>query len=899
MKTGSRRAHPGLTARLAWRQLLRTKGSSLLVIALIAVPVAAAVAAVTFAESRIPTPEQETTLELGSTQSWIQIAGGPDPSRTQPVDAPYAAEIAVTDDGLPENPQLEPPASLSDAHLPPRTESIALALYGNARMKTPHGIAAFAVVAGESWDRRLAGRYEVLAGNTPTRPSEAMASPALMDRLGLDIGDEAVLTEEDRRFRITGTMRALDGSTDPAALFTPLPTDAESLSLTWFLPDWQPDAAELADLNRAGYVAYARGLVEHPPQGAETFESSLGERTRFAILATTTVAAVFIAVLVGLLSGAAMAVTARRQLRSLAVVTTVGARRSDVFRIVLTQGGLLGLCGGLVGAAVGIAGVGIAFTVLDPGVANTFWSSYGLKVPWTAAIIVLFAVVVGVLAALVPARGATRGDALAALRGSRRPVVMSPRQPLWGVAILVLGVSAVVPAGVVLALAQTDTFWWSFQGAALWTFIGGILLLLLGVIVTGHGILAALAKLLPRAGAAARLASRDAVANASRTVPAFAAIAASVAVAAFVLSAVAITWADNEREYAWSGPEGSVVVDAWGGAFGHPPAFLADADPDRIISVSSTVEPNTDEEGNPIDPHTTVASLAYYSPGDPQSDGPPSWGEVYGQQVTVVPPEDLVSLTGLSLTPSQLRSYADGGAIATSTDFVGPGDKARVLVWERVDRAAEAQPAPARTIEVPVDVHTQKRLAWPVILSPAAADRYDITVIETTWIGLFAQAPPLRVQDRLTADAETASVGDVFYNVRVENGPDPALPWLLLVLAAVSAIVIAAASISLGLARIERREDDATLAAVGGTHRLRRAVGAWQSLIIVGLGCLIGTGIGVVGAWGLAQTTRLAFSDLPHLWLIGVGIGLPLVIALVSLLIRPPAGVLTRRTAIA
>ncbi|WP_298868104.1 FtsX-like permease family protein [uncultured Microbacterium sp.] len=896
----SRRARPGVTLKLAWRQLLRAKGSSMLVAALIAIPVAGAVAAVTFVESRTPAPEQATTLELGHTQAWIQIAGGPDPSRTQMIDMPYGNDIAMNKDGSPKNPELPPPTSLADADLPGGTETLPLALYGGARMKTPTGIANFSVVGGDSWDPRLAGRFEVLSGHAPSQADEAMASPALMSRLGLKVGDEAVLPEENLRYRITGTMRALDGSTDTNTLFTPLRSDTDPMSLTWFVPAWQPDAAKLAELNHAGYVAYARDLVQHPPAGAKLYWTSISEAEKFGILATMSIAAVFIGVLVGLLSAAAMAVSARRQQRSLAVVTTVGARRSDVFRIVLAQGALLGLAGGLIGAAVGIGGVAIAFAVLDPGVANTFWSSWGLKVPWTAPVIVVFAMLVGVLASLLPARSATHGDALAALRGARRPVRMSRRQPVWGVVILVLGAALIIPAGIVLALAQTVLFWNQFQMLALWVFIGGILLLLLGVIVTGQGVLGVLARLLPRLGSGARLASRDAVANSSRTVPAFAAIAASVAVAAFVLSAVAITGAHNDRNYAWTAPKGSVVVDAWGGAVGHEPQFLGDANPNRIVAVSSTVQPEFGDDGDPIDQRATVASLSMYTPGDPTSGGPAYWSDHFGQPVTVIQPEDLSLLTGIPLTPDELQRYADGGAVATPSDYVGPGDMAHVAIWDAKELTSESEPEPERVLEVPVEVHSGGGTVWQVVLSPAAAKRLGITVVETWWIGLFDQAPSQAVQDRLNADAETASVGTSSYMVRVENGPDPSLPWLVLVLAAVSVIVIAAAAISLGLARIERREDDATLAAVGGTRRLRRAVGAWQALIIVGIGCLLGTGIGVVGAWGLTQAGgRYAMSDLPVLWLLGLAIGLPLAIALVSLLIRPPRADLTRRTAIA
>ncbi len=894
--------------RLAWRQLLRTKGSSLLVVALIALPVAGAAGALTFLESRTPSPEQAVTLELGRTQSWIRVAGGADPSRRQAIDMPQMTSQERTEQGVPVHPDLPPPTDLRDAALPADTETISIT-ESSARITTRTGVAELPVVYGDAWDPRLDGRYDVISGRAAENATEGMASPALLERLGADVGDQVRLPDEQRSFRIVGVMQALDG-TVAETLFLPSAAMDEKTGEAWydhiwFLPDWQPDIDELQRLNHAGYVSYARDLVLDPPPGAEMATSMASAQNTWTSLILVTLGMVFGGLLVGLLAAAAMAVSARRQQRSLALVTTVGARRGDVFRLVLAQGAVLGLAGGVAGAALAVGGVWICLLLFDPGVKNTFWSSWGLKVPWTVAGVVGFAVLVGLAASALPARSATRGDALAALRGARGPVVMSRRQPVWGIVILIVGAATVAVGGTIFGILGAQGIWnEGMQLLALWASIIGVLILLLGVTVTGQGILAALSRLLARIGPAARLASRDAFANSPRTVPAFVSIAASTAVAAFVLCSLALMNAQAVRNYAWQAPAGSVIVTNWGEpAAATPPAFLAEAGPERIIALSASPEISIDADGNPIGPESGIVYLSH------RGGETGSWVAAPGQPITVVAPDDVERVTGIRLTDRQREDFEEGGAIAVlserepperSVGYVSGDHTARLDFWD-VQSITSAKPSePMRSVEFPVDVHIGAPSAYPVLLSPAAAERLGVQTVVRSWVGLFAEPPSTAVMDRLRADAETASAQGQIYDVRAENGPDSPLPWLVLVLGVLSVIVISAAAISLGLARIERREDDATLAAVGATARLRRAVSAWQAIIIAGVGCVVGVLLGIVGTWALTQAVRgTLLSDLPATWLLAIALGLPLLIALVSLLIRPPNATLTRRTAIA
>ncbi|MFS0866444.1 FtsX-like permease family protein [Microbacterium sp. 179-B 1A2 NHS] len=113
--------------------------------------------------------------------------------------------------------------------------------------------------------------------------------------------------------------------------------------------------------------------------------------------------------------------------------------------------------------------------------------------------------------------------------------------------------------------------------------------------------------------------------------------------------------------------------------------------------------------------------------------------------------------------------------------------------------------------------------------------------------------------------------------------------------------MIGAGAVCLGLARFERRPDDATLTAVGGSRAMRRSINAWQGAIIVGIGAVVGTIAGQIPMWGIAHTTASMrfWADAPWLALGILAVGLPVVVAAVSWLVAPRAPDLTRRTAIA
>ncbi len=120
-------------------------------------------------------------------------------------------------------------------------------------------------------------------------------------------------------------------------------------------------------------VVFDRDLVANPQIPAPA-----GDAYLWSIVALLSAAAVFAGYLVVLLAGAAFSVSARRQQRALAVAASVGASRSDIFRVVALQGTVLGVVGGVVGAALGVSLGILALHLLDDGAVSSFW---GVHIP--------------------------------------------------------------------------------------------------------------------------------------------------------------------------------------------------------------------------------------------------------------------------------------------------------------------------------------------------------------------------------------------------------------------------------------------------------------------------------------------------------------------------------------
>lgn len=910
--------------RLAWRQLLRNRGSSLLVILLIVLPVAGLSAAAIFWKSHVPTLGQAADLQLGRTQVWIEAVGAPDPQRRQAVDQPY--EWGTIDGSVPagngdERPSGPPPGLPADADVRELTR------WGSLLVDTPYGALRTLSTSGDAWDPVFTGKYRVLDGTLPSAADQAMASPGLLHRLGLQVGDRIVLSTSGRSFTVTGTMRRADAASEEPELFVGGGlADETGGQRTWYVTNWQPDLSALDALNRAGYIAYARDLVSSPPAGAHLSATRSGAERDTGALLVGLGAAVFSGYLVVLLAGAAFAVSARRQQRALAMISSVGGGRADVFRIVLFQGSVIGAVAGVLGVAMGAGLAALALAVTDRGVTNSFWGNWGYQVPWPLlAAVSGFAVIVGTLAALAPARNATRGDVLTALRGGARPAPTGRRSPAWGFALSAIGLLSTAGGGLLLA-ATMGGDQETARVVAVSSLVGGPVVFQLGFLMTGRWVLGAVTRMLAHVGTSARIAARDAAANASRIVPAFAAITGCVFLATFALGATALVSAQNTRSYSYVAPPGSLLLSmsqngsaASGDLVEAAARLAASTSPSATALLSGAAEPAYEAGGSrPIDPESPVYAIAEQpSPRCRECGGPAT---AMNLSLWIASADDIDTLLGTPVDPDLLRSYRQGDvAIATDASAVTSDGDLVITQWTVSDRAefsgatphrtagsdgtADAVPRPRAEHRVPaVLVDTGLRHQIQAIISPRTAERLGISSDPLEMVALYDAPLDDATLDRLTQEAESLSLpDDAHLSPWREQGPGPVEPWMWLIVGVAMVLVVGVSAVCLGLARYERRPDDSTLAAIGGTVALRRSINGWQALVVVAIGSIVGSITGLVPVWGAALSSSDGFrpGDLPWPWLGVLAIALPVAIAVIAWLIPPPKPDISRRTAIA
>ena len=181
---------------------------------------------------------------------------------------------------------------------------------------------------------------------------------------------------------------------------------------------------------------------------------------------------------------------------------------------------------------------------------------------------------------------------------------------------------------------------------------------------------------------------------------------------------------------------------------------------------------------------------------------------------------------------------------------------------------------------------------------------WGLDVAPSQIFATFPAGSEMESDDRLYALAEALSTNDYDVSLWRETGPPNPAVWLVPLLAAVAVLVLGASAVALGLARFERRPDDATLAAVGGTPGLRRRIGLWQGLVIAGFGTFAGAAAGIlppIGFWLQSQTgyEPMNLADIPWWLLAALAVALPLGIAAINWLVPPREPELTRRNVIA
>ncbi len=416
---------------IAWRDALRHKGRSILVLVMISLPVLAVSAAAVVITTGDVSGIEGARRHLGAADARVlteargRVLQAPDPSQ---------GEWTVLGDADYEDPLTEDDVRAvlgEDARLLPLTS-------GWSRARLGDRVIDFSTTGLDLSDPLAAGLFDLETGRLPEGPGEVVVNGAMLAK-GFAVGDE--LEVAGKALVITGSGRDATERTQPVVLGSVDDLADESTNRHEWLVDAGPVSwSTVRELNKIGGVVTSRAVLADPPDVASMAEQmgyDTGSNEIFAIVALIIVMALIEVVL---LAGPAFAVGARRHARTLALIAASGGTPAQARRVILGSGVVLGLVASAVGLVLGI-GTGWALLPLVQRFQGEWFGPFEL--PWRyLAAIVAFGLLSALLASVVPAWLASRQDVVAVLagrRGDRRPRASTP---VVGLVLLGVGIAA-------------------------------------------------------------------------------------------------------------------------------------------------------------------------------------------------------------------------------------------------------------------------------------------------------------------------------------------------------------------------------------------------------------------------------------------------------------------------
>lgn len=866
--------------RIAWRDVLRNKGRSALILVMIALPVFGVTAAHVVISTQNVSTVEGLDRKLGQATANLEVTANEE----------VGQYVDPNEGGWTSGARKDPvtTAELSailgkDAALTPWRKD-----WLNARLGDR--VRNVTVTSADLGEKVFDGTYELTAGRLPEKKGEILVNDALVER-GVTMGDtlefldspgtlEVVGLAEDASYRGSEQAWAFPGSV-AASGHGPI-AEPDDYLVTGADVSWE----QVIELNKIGVSVLSRAVVANPPSEAEIRaaqgENYYDDNTSEMVFATIVLVITMALLEVILLAGPAFAVGARRMQRHLAQVAATGGTPGQVRRAVLATAVVLGG----IAAAIGLVG-GIAAGAIGVPIAQ-HWSSsvFGpFDVVWLQVLgIALLGWMSAVIAAFVPAWIASRQDVVKVLAGRRGDRAPSKASPVVGAVLFA--------AGTALAVHGTRQVTWGevwIAAAAVLVVLGGVLLLSPVVAIVGL--------LSGRAPLPLRYAVRDAARHRARTVPAIGAVMATVTGVVALGIANASDAKESEETYRPSAAMGSGSVHYWSDGFSEKTEAENWA---TITEVAHETFPEARvvhgfKQGDGMGETTDVNLEEVVGRASLLGE----WGGFYSSWIV----EDRLPAASYWMS-DEAKAQADAalraGKVVLFTD-----DTAR-LAAEEMDQAAPDTSRTEATLRTSTwDGYSEQSDEGPKLTFPA-------TVVEADY-GVVQGIVPTRVAERLGVPVvpvsvelpgpvskdeaaalekafQAAGVGDA--EVYVERGwpGDRESALLLLVLAVVGGLLMLGGTLTATfLALSDAAPDLATLSAVGAAPRERRLVAASYALVVGGIGSVLGALVGLVP--GIAATWPMTghgetwaeshYLAIPWLLILGVVVGLPLLTALV------------------
>lgn len=572
--------------------------------------------------------------------------------------------------------------------------------------------------------------------------------------------------------------------------------------------------AGLGDAIRAATGAVTGDVTVKTTQQAaeeETAAQTGGQNLVFLVFVLT-FAAIALLVAAMVITNTFQVLVAQRT-RTLALLRCIGAGTGQLYRSVLLEAAVLGAIASAAGMLAGGVLAQVALLVapaFDLGVPLP-----GAITPTWQAVVLPFAVGVGVtvLAALAPARAATRVAPLAALRPADAPTLRarSGRARLVISVLCVVGGFAALGLGVVLGMNGGPQFGLvaSVFGGAL-SFLGVVLssVLWLPRVAAGLGALVA------RTGPAARLAVANTLRNPRRTAATSTALLIGV-----TLVTMMSTGAASARSSA------DVMLDE---------SFPFD------VSVAPS------DEGYLADVHDATAATDGVVATAEVAHEVLTIGGVEGLQVTAADPAELARVIN---TPDDAERLTEGSILLTqdAADSLSVGAGELVTVT-----------GPQGSIDLSVVLTASEPLNRTLTAADLARVAGDDTWTEV-WAHLDGSLDPTTVladvQEAIgQVDGSAFVLGPAAQAAQFRQVVDVILGIVVGLLAVAVVIALIGVTNTLSLSVIERTRESATLRAIGLSKEQLRGMLAVEGMLIAGVGAVLGIVLGLVYGWAGAAT---------------------------------------------
>lgn len=710
-------------------------------------------------------------------------------------------------------------------------------------------------------DPRLESQ-KLTSGAWPTAPNQVALPAVLAERLGTTVGgtvdvlgytfDEATGESEESTTAVTVT-GLLDDPSGAYVSFDGALVGQVADILAWnggslvtsalvTLDDGaDPTAAlsALADAARTALIDSGASTEDAGRVRALTKQQYADERIAQLSGDTNTVMYVVLAfgalalVVAGLVIANTFQVLVAQRTRTLALLRCVGATKKQLRASVILEAGVLGTLASLTGILVGAIGVQALLAVLGT-------RDLGVPLPRTievtpAVVLVplVAGVVVTVLAAFAPARGATRVAPLAALRPADAPSVRggSKARLVLAVVLTVVG-GAMLAGGIAVANLGEEPqpeigLLLGIPGGAL-SFVG----LIVGSVFWIPAVAAGIGALLSRTGASARLASANTLRNPRRTAATSTALLIGVTLVAMMSTGAASARATfNDQLDSHFAVD--VLVEASGSSDG---SSSLDAVREKVAAVPGVA--------------TTV---------------PVTW--TYADKISLTLPDgpvDLMSTEIRGIDPAAARTVLhDPRKIDGLEDGVLLVESSREL--HLAATGAVVTRADGTTLDLRVKVITGGLGTHMVTATTMKQIAPDATA-STLFVRLDSDNPVRTVDDIRTQVQDLGAwvTGAVAERAMFEQVINVLLAVVVGLLAVAVVIALIGVTNTLSLSVLERQRENATLRAIGLSRKQLRSTLAIEGLLIAIVGTLLGVVLGLVYGWSGAATVLGSFGDVSY-----------------------------------